>query len=183
MEPNRKKRSPKINTGADRDGFWPQALFARLCLSRRLLLTRACSFRRGHSLLVHLAWVNPIWPEIHAPLNKKFIFFSYSWAADEHCLFSLLPLPSGCEITICLIAGDVRARSQLGWAQIICPAASPRPLLSLPFSNTPALLPLLYPLPSILPPGGGCHSSNGHICEVSPRSDEWLWWANAKWWR
>lgn len=55
-----RKGAPKINTGADRDGFWPQALFARLCLWRRLLLTRACSFRRGRSLLVHLAWVNPI---------------------------------------------------------------------------------------------------------------------------
>lgn len=66
--------------------------------------------------------------------------------------FSVLALPSGCERTICLIAGDVRARSQLGCAQIICYAASPHPLFSLPFFNISACLSsfLSPPSPSCL---------------------------------
>lgn len=152
-------RKSKINTNADRAAFWPQALFICLRVSHCLFLICACSFVK-----------NLMWPRFS--LSKTNVFSIMALDCRWTLSFSVLALTSGCERTICLIAGDVRARSQLGCTQIICYAASPRPVFSLPFFNISARL-------------SSFHSPSLHLASwwrLSFIKRPHLWGVSSLWW-
>lgn len=145
MQPNWKKTAENKHH-CWQGSFWPQGLIIWLVLSLSPHCVCVCVFVASTRCAAEQKFPAALWLQMNTVI-----------------------LVSGCVVWLWDSRSPDCGRhifsQQLNWAHIICYAAAPFSLSLLYFED-------FFGLSPNLSPDGGCHSSNGRICEVSARCDE-----------